>query len=101
MRAALAIAACLVLAACGQRPAQQDSQPAADATRITTWLLPTPPGATSPDLRLDPDGRLLLSWLQPSNKTVLHCRPEEAARSRAQPLFKWERVLPFLAEPIA
>ena len=43
---------------------RDSSQPAADATRITTWLLPTQPGATSPDLRLDPDGRLLLSWLQ-------------------------------------
>jgi hypothetical protein len=33
---------------------------------------------------------LLPSWLPPSNKTVFNCRPEEAARSRAQPLFRWD-----------
>ncbi|VXB63258.1 hypothetical protein PSEUDO8AS_20177 [Pseudomonas sp. 8AS] len=32
---------------------------------------------------------MLLKWLPPaSSKTVLHCRTEEAARSRVQPLLQ-------------
>lgn len=68
MRAAFAVAACLALAACGQRAGEPEIATTAAAPRIETWKLPASPGAASPDLRLAPDGRLLLGWLQADGK---------------------------------
>lgn len=70
MRVGLGIAAfCLLLPAC--RP-QQTEAPNTEATppqsRVIPWDLPTGAGAASPDLRIAPDGRLLLGWLQADGK---------------------------------
>lgn len=63
IRVAFSIIACLFLTACDRPAADPPTQPV-QAPRITSWNLPTAPGAASPDLRIAPDGRLLLSWLQ-------------------------------------
>lgn len=69
MRTALTLAACLLVTACSERPAEQ-AAPAVEAPRIQTWSLPTGAGAASPDLRITPDGRLLLGWLQSDDKAA-------------------------------
>ena len=66
MRKALALFACLGLVACEQREAEQALSVAASS--IEPWALPASTGAASPDLRIAPDGRLLLSWLQADGK---------------------------------
>lgn len=67
MRAALIIAACLLVTACN-KPSPEPTAPTAEAPRIEAWALPASPGAASPDLRIAPDGRLLLGWLQADGK---------------------------------
>ena len=72
MRVTLGIVTCLLLSACN-RPAPEPAAPAtpaAQAPRIESWKLPAGPGAASPDLRIAPDGRLLLGWLQADGKDV-------------------------------
>jgi len=60
----LAAAALLALAACtGATPTPP---PTAAQPAVEPWTLPAPPGAAQPDLALAPDGRLLLSWLEPA-----------------------------------
>ena len=54
--------------ACGQGGTEPETKPADAAPRVTTWQLPTGPGSASPDLRIAPDGQLLLSWLQMDGK---------------------------------
>lgn len=52
--------AVLLLAGCGDPRAEA----AAEAPgSVHAWVLPATPGARAPDLRLAPDGRLLLAWL--------------------------------------
>ncbi len=72
LRRALALALCLLplLAACGREPGPGSGPRAAAATPapapvVAPWALPAPPGAAQPDLVRAPDGRLLLSWLEP------------------------------------
>lgn len=57
----------LLLAACtpGQPPAPPASVPGSPGLVAEAWPLPAPPGAAQPDLVLAPDGRLLLSWIEP------------------------------------
>ena len=69
---ALALTAALLLAAC-QREAATPTQPTAaaipsnDSQPFTTqpWSLPVTAAAAQPDLITAPDGRLLLSWVEP------------------------------------
>lgn len=64
----------LVLAACsrtgdsGAPPAQAAAPvvpPRPFIAQVDAWTLPAPAGAAQPDLALAPDGRLLLSWIEP------------------------------------
>ena len=66
MRIGLGIVAlCLLLPACRQQHDDTAKNAVASpAPRVMAWPLPTQPGAASPDLRIAPDGRLLLAWLQ-------------------------------------
>lgn len=67
MRVMLTVVLGLMLTACGQRPDDTSATQAkstAPAPRVQSWMLPTQTGASAPDLRQAPDGRLLLSWLQ-------------------------------------
>ena len=69
-------ATAVLLAAC-QREVAAPAQPVADATAaqpsrpFTTqpWSLPAKAAAAQPDLIVTPDGRLLLSWIEPQDKT--------------------------------
>ncbi|MDN5781567.1 MAG: hypothetical protein L0H23_06025 [Luteimonas sp.] len=63
-----AIAACALLAACQQVPQPETTTDAAGNT-LTQWPLPAAAGTAQPDLSLAPDGRLLLSWIKPYDKT--------------------------------
>lgn len=57
-----------LLAACTREPATTAAAAAATAPaplQVDAWPLPAPPGAAQPDLALAPDGRLLLSWIEP------------------------------------
>lgn len=67
-RLVLALVAACAAAAC-QRPGEQPAAavPTPDAAGFTTidWPLPTPDGATQPDLVVAPNGSLLLSWVRP------------------------------------
>jgi hypothetical protein len=65
---ATAFAACALLAACQQVP-QPASRTDAAGNVLVEWPLPAPAGAAAPDLSLAPDGRLLLSWAKPFDKT--------------------------------
>src|SRR5690606_27637564 len=51
----------LLLAACGR-----DTETPVRPLQAQPWTLPAPPGAAQPDLVRAPDGRLLLSWLEPA-----------------------------------
>jgi hypothetical protein len=69
MKAILAItAACALLAGCQQAPKPETTSDAAGNT-LTQWPLPAAAGSAQPDLSLAPDGRLLLSWIKPFDKT--------------------------------
>ncbi len=63
-----AFAATALLAGCQQAPQPASTTDAAGNT-ITQWPLPAAAGAAQPDLVLAPDGRLLLSWIKPFDKT--------------------------------
>ena len=63
-----ALCATLLLAGCQQVP-QAESRTDAAGNTITEWPLPAAAGAAQPDLFLAPDGRLLLSWVKPFDKT--------------------------------
>jgi hypothetical protein len=77
MRALLLALACTALAACGR----EEAPPAAPATAAdpatpwvrSDWPLPVTDGAMAPDLRLAPNGRLLLSWIsrQPGRRDAV------------------------------
>lgn len=58
----------LVLSACQQAP-QPASRTDAAGDIITEWPIPAASGAAEPDLFLAPNGRLLLSWVKPYDKT--------------------------------
>lgn len=67
-RLVLALIAACAAAACqrtGEAPAA--AVPTPDAAGFTTidWPLPTPDGASQPDLVVAPNGSLLLSWVRP------------------------------------
>jgi hypothetical protein len=64
----VAIAACALLAGCQQAPQPETTTDAAGNT-LTQWPLPAAAGSAQPDLSLAPDGRLLLSWIKPFDKT--------------------------------
>jgi hypothetical protein len=69
MKTILAItAACALLAGCQQAPKPETTADAAGNT-LTQWPLPAAAGSAQPDLSLAPDGRLLLSWIKPFDKT--------------------------------
>lgn len=63
-----AIAACALLAGCQQVPQPETTTDAAGNT-LVEWRLPAGAGAAQPDMALAPDGRLLLSWIRPYDKT--------------------------------
>ncbi len=56
-----------LLAACSPEPAPPSASPAGEPASLVAqhWTLPAPPGAAQPDLARAPDGRLLLTWLEP------------------------------------
>lgn len=57
----------LLLSGCGGEPAATQASTASPETHgpaLQVWPLPSGPGAAQPDLRLAPDGRLLLGWLE-------------------------------------
>lgn len=59
------LALCLLLPACKpQADTAKIEEAASPRPRIAPWQLPAGPRAASPDLRIAPDGRLLLGWLQ-------------------------------------
>ncbi|WP_372017938.1 hypothetical protein [Pseudoxanthomonas sp. 10H] len=65
-----AFALIAVLTACGNDDAATAKHPAptpavAPAPNVEAWALPAGEGAAQPDLALAPDGRLLLSWIEP------------------------------------
>lgn len=58
----------VLLAACSREQATTAATataPAPAPLQVEAWPLPAPPGAAQPDLALAPDGRLLLSWVEP------------------------------------
>src|SRR3546814_9343738 len=63
-----AIAACALLAGCQQVPQPETTTDAAGNT-LVEWPLPAGAGAAQPDMSLAPDGRLLLSWIKPFDRT--------------------------------
>jgi len=63
-----ALAATVLLAGCQQVPPPASTTDAAGNT-VTEWPLPAAAGAAQPDLVLAPDGRLLLSWIKPFDRT--------------------------------
>lgn len=65
---AAVIAACALLAACQEAPQPETTTDAAGNT-LVEWPLPAGAGAAQPDMSLAPDGRLLLSWIKPYDKT--------------------------------
>ena len=73
------LAATLLCAACQRTPEAPATQPPARIVdvsaplRVSDWPLPITTGATSPDLHLAPDGRLLLSWIstQPGRRDAV------------------------------
>jgi hypothetical protein len=64
----VAVAACALLAGCQQVP-QPETTTDAGGNTLTQWPLPAAAGSAQPDLSLAPDGRLLLSWIKPFDKT--------------------------------
>ena len=74
---ALALACTLALAACGRDDAPAPAPAAgidpAQPYVLQDWPLPVTDGAMAPDLRLAPDGRLLLSWIsrQPGRRDAV------------------------------
>nr|WP_295376444.1 hypothetical protein [Pseudoxanthomonas sp.] len=58
-----------LLVACGGQETAPPAQPAAALppalTQVREWPLPAPTGAAQPDLIVAPDGRRLLSWVEP------------------------------------
>ena len=71
MRVGLGITAlCLLLPACRPQQAEEATNTEAPPPqpRVIPWDLPTSAGAASPDLRIAPDGRVLLGWLQADGK---------------------------------
>ena len=76
-----ACAGLIALAGCQPASSTDNSNHASAATsdipqamRVTPWPLPASPGAASPDLRIAPDGRLLLGWLQAGDNGTQHFR---------------------------
>lgn len=74
----LALACTVAVAACGrdETPATTSPATAIDPSRPYTrhdWPLPVTDGAMAPDLRLAPDGRLLMSWIsrQPGRRDAV------------------------------
>src|SRR3546814_14302210 len=63
-----AIAVCALLAGCQQVPQPETTTDAAGNT-LVEWPLPAGAGAAQPDISLAPDGRLLLSWIKPFDRT--------------------------------
>src|SRR3546814_5372295 len=63
-----AIAACALLAGC-QQVTQPETTTAAAGNTLVEWPLPAGAGAAQPDMSLAPDGRLLLSWVKPFDRT--------------------------------
>lgn len=66
----LILPALLVLSACTREPAAPVVADAANASqryRIQAWSLPVSAVAAQPDLIATPDGRLLLSWVEPQS----------------------------------
>lgn len=68
--------ACVLLAAlsaCGNdeapttAPSAAAPPVAASTPKVQAWTLPAPDGAAQPDLAVAPDGRLLLSWIEPTD----------------------------------
>lgn len=71
----LALLALASIVAC--TPAKRDAEntaPAATPPVVEPWTLPAPAGAAQPDLVAAPDGRLLLSWLEPTGNEALRFR---------------------------
>ncbi|WP_242111890.1 hypothetical protein [Luteimonas aquatica] len=65
---AAALATALALAGC-QKLEPPASRTEAGGDTVTEWRLPAAAGASEPDLFLAPDGRLLLSWVKPFDKS--------------------------------
>src|SRR3546814_18312725 len=63
-----AIAVCALLAGCQQVPQPETTTDAAGNT-LVEWPLPAGAGAAQPDMSLAPDGRLLLRWIKPFDRT--------------------------------
>lgn len=61
------------------------ASPGASTLQVTPWTLPATPGSTAPDLRLTPEGRLLLGWLQAGEGDQQHFRFAIADRKGAWP----------------
>ena len=68
LRAALAVITTVCLAACAQDATPPSATAVAQAPRVQMWTLPTQAGAASPDLRITPNGQLLLGWLAADGK---------------------------------
>lgn len=62
------IVACALLAGCQQVPRPETTTDAAGNT-LTQWPVPAAAGSAQPDLSLAPDGRLLLGWIKPYDKS--------------------------------
>ena len=61
------------LAACQRDAAPAAAAPASGDYLVQDWVLPAQPGSMAPDLRVAPDGRVLISWLnrQQGRRNVL------------------------------
>lgn len=73
-RTAFALAMTLaVLAACKRDAAPSAAKPANGDYAVQDWVLPAQAGSMAPDLRVAPDGRVLISWLnrQQGRRNVL------------------------------
>lgn len=67
----IALTATLLLAACNREPAPTPPMEATQAPRaftVQSWTLPVTATAAQSDLVAAPDGRLLLSWVEPQDK---------------------------------
>ena len=61
------------LGACTRDATQSVAKPANGDYIVQDWVLPAQPGSMAPDLRVAPDGRVLISWLnrQQGRRNVL------------------------------
>lgn len=64
----VAFAAAALLGGC-QKAESPASHTEASGDTVTEWRVPAAAGAAEPDLYLAPDGRLLLSWVKPFDKS--------------------------------